>query len=289
MPARILVVDAYPREGRASLRAAGGSEGGELYRRMLEQLAPGLEIGIAHPADGERPGAETLTDWAGAVWTGSNLSVLDADDPRVSQQVELLRELALAGVPSFGSCFALQLATVAWGGRCAANPKGREFGVARAVRLSAEGRRHPLYRDKPARFDAFTSHADHVVALPAGTHCLARNDWSPVQAADLDGHEPRRPGAREGSFWAVQYHPEYDLREVASLARLRERELVDQGRFESPAALRAWVGKLEVLHADPGRDDLVSELGLDPGLLDPAERTREVRNWLAAKGLADPG
>ncbi|MDX1650631.1 MAG: type 1 glutamine amidotransferase, partial [Myxococcota bacterium] len=67
-------------------------------------------------------------------------------------------------------------------------------------------------------FDAFTSHADHVGALPEGVPALAGNDWSPVQALAV---------ASPGPFWAVQYHPEYDLREIGRLALLRADELAD--------------------------------------------------------------
>lgn len=175
-------------------------------------------------------------------------------------------------MPAFGSCWAAQLATVAAGGRCAASPRGREFGIARGIALSAEGRAHPLFAGKPAVFDAFTSHADEVVALADGAALLASNAWSRVQAVAV------QRGA--GRFWAVQYHPEYDLHEVASLCRLRRDELVEQGTFHDAAAADAWIAKLEALHADPARRDLAEELGVGPEVLDPALRTREVRNWL---------
>jgi GMP synthase (glutamine-hydrolysing) len=274
---RILIVDAYPREGRANLASAGGTEGGILYRRMLERIAPGIETDLVYPADDELPDASRLGDYAGAAWTGSNLSILDTDDPRVSRQVDLARDLLAAEVPNFGSCFAVQIAAVARGGRCAANPKGREFGTARKIRLSKQGSEHPLYRGKPEVFDAFTSHADHVVDLPAGATRLASNDWSPVQAACLD--------TGPGSFWAVQYHPEYDLHEVASLCRLRKRELVDQGSFATLEEAERYVEDLEALHADPSREDLATALDVGPSLLDEELRTLEVRNWLSARAL----
>ena len=273
---RILIVDAYPREGRAALRAADGTEGGKLYQRMLERLSPGIACEIVYPADGELPEDSRLGDYAGVVWTGSNLSILDDEDPRVTRQVALARRLLDAGLPNFGSCFAVQLACVARGGHCEANPKGREFGIARKIRLSSEGADHPLYRGKARVFDAFTSHADHVASLPERATLLAGNDWSPVQAAACEDG---------GSFWAVQYHPEYDLHEVASLARLRERELILQGSFANEAEARGWTERLEALHDDPTRIDLALELDIGPSLLDEAERTREVRNWLDVRVL----
>jgi GMP synthase (glutamine-hydrolysing) len=177
-------------------------------------------------------------------------------------------------VPSFGSCWAAQLAVVAAGGRAERSPKGREFGVSRRIRLGPAGRAHPLFAGKPPVFDAFTSHEDEVSVLSGGATLLASNDWSRVQAVSVE-HE-------RGRFWALQYHPEYDLHEVASLCRLRERELVAQGRFASEAEARRYIQQIETLHEDPERQDLARALDVGPDLLDPELRTLEVRNWLTA-------
>jgi GMP synthase (glutamine-hydrolysing) len=186
--------------------------------------------------------------------------------------VRFAREVLEAGVPCFGSCFAVQLAAVALGGECAASPKGREFGISREIRLTDEGAAHPLYRGKPRTFDAFTSHADEVSALPPGSVLLASNAWSRVQAACSDGER--------GSFWAVQYHPEYDCHEVASLCRLRKSELVAQGTFASATEADRHIELLEQLHETPGDTAAAAELGASESLLDPEMRTREIRNWL---------
>ena len=254
------------------LRGAGGTEAGELYRRMLLRLAPDARIDVVHPADAEAlPEGVALETYDGAAWTGSNLSVYD-DDPRVRVQIELARSIYAARLPTFGSCWAAQLSAVAAGGRCAPNPRGREFGVARSITLSAEGVAHPLYRGKPSVFEAFTSHADEVVDLPPGGTVLASNRFSGVQALSVE-HE-------SGWFWALQYHPEYDPHELASLGRLRADELVRQGTFPDRAAADAFNEKLEKLHADPSRSDIARELGLGPDVLDPERRTLEVRNWI---------
>jgi len=274
-PPRLLVLDAYAEAGRAALRNAGGSEGGQLYAGLLGRLSPGSEIDIAYPADSDDalPSAADLNRYDGVIWTGSSLTILAAEDPAVRRQVALARSLYDGGVPSFGSCWAAQLAVVAAGGSCEANPRGREFGISRKIALSDAGREHPLYRDKPAVFDAFTSHADHVETLPLHCAVLASNAWSPVQAVSVQHGR--------GSFWAVQYHPEYDLHEVASLCRLRGDELVAQGSFADRAHVDATVEAFEALHRDPSRDDLAREFDVSADLLDETRRTLEVRNWLS--------
>jgi GMP synthase (glutamine-hydrolysing) len=142
------------------------------------------------------------------------------------------------------------------------------------VTLSPEGRAHPMFAGKPAVFDAFASHEDEVVTAGAGATVLAGNAWSRVQALEVT--------RGTGRFWAVQYHPEYDLHEVASLARLRRDELVAQGAWASMRDADAWIERAEALHADPGDAALAAELGVGDDLLDPAVRTREIANWLAA-------
>jgi GMP synthase (glutamine-hydrolysing) len=269
---RLLVLDAYAREGRTAVRGAGGTEAGALYERMLRRLAPdAAAIDVAHPAD-PAPALPDPARYDGVAWTGSSLTIYE-DDPRVQRQVAFARAAYDAGVPSFGSCWAAQLAVVAAGGRCAASPRGREFGVARRIELTPAGRSHPVYQGKPAAFDGFTSHADEVVEL-AGAVLLAGNAWSRVQAVSV--------ASGRGRFWALQYHPEYDPREVAALCRLRKGELVRQGRFRDEADADAYAAKLDALQDDPSRADLAAELGIGPDLLDFAQRTLEVRNWLAS-------
>lgn len=85
-------------------------------------------------------------------------------------------------MPQYGSCWAAQIAVAAAGGHCAANPRGREMGLARKIALSPEGRAHPMFEGKPSVFDAFTSHNDEITHMPAGGLALGGNDFTTVQA-----------------------------------------------------------------------------------------------------------
>jgi GMP synthase (glutamine-hydrolysing) len=271
MSLRLLVLDAYDAAGRQALSGAGATLAGELYRRMLHGLAPDASIDVA-PFDerGFAPPAP-LASYDGIAWTGSNLTI-HRDTPAVRQQLDLARAAFAAGVPSFGSCWAVHIAVTASGGSCAANPRGREFGVARTILVNDAGAAHPLFAGKPRAFDALTSHEDHVVELGASATPLAGNDFSPVQAVDV------RHG--RGTFWAVQYHPEYDLHDVARLGVLRGPQLIAQGDFAGQATIDAFLADLETLHADRTRRDLAYRLGVGRDVLDVALRTREARNWL---------
>jgi GMP synthase (glutamine-hydrolysing) len=252
----------------------GVSEAGTLYARALAALEPDAKIDVAHPADADRPLPEgvALADYDGLVWTGSSLSVRDAGTPEVRRQLDLVRAALDAGAASFGSCFAAQLVATAEGGAVRANPNGREFGLARKIELTEAGRAHRLFGGKPPVFDALTSHGDEIEALPPGAVPLATNAFTRIQAIAV------RRG--RGEFWAVQYHPEYDLREIAHLARARAPGLIAQGTFRDPGDAAAWSDAVLALASDAGRKDLAWRLAIDRDVLDPALRMREVANWI---------
>jgi len=269
----LLVIDGYDRSGRENLTAARCTLAGTLYENMIRRFLPEANITILHPADADEniPQGTDLTNYDAALWTGSSLTIYHTT-PDVTRQVDLARALYKAGVPSFGSCWALQIASLAAGGTCRLNPKGREFGIARKVALNDAGRAHPLFANKPSVFDGFTSHFDDVESLPPGATLLAGNRITPIQAAIIE---------KDGTpFWAVQYHPEYDLSEIAALTRFRMDGLVKSGYFENHRAANSFVADLETLHADPKRMDISWRLGLDEDVMDADIRTLEVKNWI---------
>ena len=275
---RFLVVDGYSKAGRDELVAGGASMAGELYVAMLRRFAPDAAVDIVFPADGDSslPKGAGIAAYDGIAWTGCSLTVFD-DDPRVARQIEFCRAAFEAGVPSFGSCWAVQIAVVAAGGLCRANPRGREMGIARKINLTAEGRGHPLYAGKPSVFDGFISHVDEVTHLPSGAVLLATNAFTRVQAAAVS--------YANGTFWGLQYHPEYDLHEMARLIYCRREKLVELGFFTDEARALAYVDQLEVLHQDPARGDVAWALGIDDDVMRAEVRQCEVGNWISQQVL----
>jgi GMP synthase (glutamine-hydrolysing) len=271
---RFLVLDGYSMEGREDLRSGGATTAGELYARMLKACAPNsAEVDILYPADpgAALPAGAALEQYDGIAWTGSSLTVF-SDDPKVAPQIEFAKAAFDARVPSFGSCWAAQIAVVAAGGRCDINPKGREMGIARKIALTPEGRAHPLFRGKKSVFDAFISHDDEITHLPPSGLLLASNSHTQVQAISVTH--------KGGVFWGLQYHPEYDLHELARLCYCRKRKLTERGFFRDMDAAQAYVDRLEALHQDPGRKDIAWLLGIDEDVMNEDIRRAEVRNWI---------
>ena len=271
---RILIIDGYTKVAREQLQSGGASLAADLYVKMLQRCAPtGVECDVIFPADSgvSLPVGETIQDYDGVAWTGCSSCVFSGE-PDVAEQIEFARECYRRGVPAFGSCWAAQIAVVAAGGEVALNPNGREMGIARGITLTDEGRAHPLYEGKPAVFDAFTSHDDEVTVLPEGATRLSGNDFTRVQSVVVK-HEGTE-------FWGLQYHPEYDLHEMARLMFCRIEKLVRLGFFADEAAGLAHIDQLEALHADPTREDIATALGLKADVMDDSLRTIEVQNWI---------
>ena len=274
---RVAIVDAYSRAGRVSLANAGCTPAGQLYKRVATAHAPEHEytVLLADAAARSLPSGVAAGDFDAVLWTGSELTIYQ-DDDEVRAQIDLARTLMRAGVPNFGSCWAAQLAAVSFGGSCGPCPKGREFGIARDITLNDEGVEHPMYRGKPRVFCSYASHGDEITQLPPNARILASNAWSKVQALEV-----RVGGA---TFCATQYHPEYDLCEVAQLGAVRGPGLVEQGLYKSQADADAYFAQLRSLHksSDPS---LAAELGVGDDLLDAEVRQREIANWLGGLTL----
>lgn len=272
-PVRLLVVEGNTAEARARQVRFGGEIASEGYARLLRELSPGATVDICYAADpgADLPASGGLASYDGIAITGSSLNIYDGG-PYISGQISLIRAAFETGVPIFGSCWGLQLLTVAAGGVVRRNPKGREVGFGRRIRLTSEGREHAMFSDKPDAFEAMTIHLDEVETLPAGSRLLATNDHSKVQAVEI------RAGT--SSCWAVQYHPEFPFREMAAIFRRISPSLVAEGFFPDEDEEAAFIADLEHLEREPLNKALGWRYGVGEGVLSEGVRTLELLNFI---------
>jgi GMP synthase (glutamine-hydrolysing) len=264
---RLLVIEGNTAEGRAQQISAGGGVASAGYAKLLRGLLPGVEIDIAFAADpgAELPRGAALEGYDGAAITGSALHIYESG-PQVTQQIDLVRGLLAAGTPFFGSCWGLQVLTVAAGGSVRRNPKGRELGFGRGIRLTEEGRKHPMYIGKPDVFNAPTVHLDEVAVV------LATNAVSDVQSAEIH--------VNGAVAWGVQYHPEYPLREIAAIVRRIGSRLIEEGFFLDDNDIAGFAAELDALDQNPADKRLAWRHGISKNVLDTRMRVSEVSNWI---------
>jgi GMP synthase (glutamine-hydrolysing) len=270
---RLLVVEGNTAEGRSRHAAVGGRAASEGYAEVLRRLCPSARIDICFPADmgANLPDRMGLQGYDGVAITGSSLNIYDLG-PSIMRQVDLARAVFETDTPFFGSCWGLQVATVAAGGTVRKNPMGREIGFARSIILTDAGEEHDLYWDKGPVFDAITVHLDEIEETARGTTILATNAWSAVQAAEIK--------SRGCTFWGVQYHPEYSFGDIAAVMRRLKGPMIEQGLCHGEDDHALYVGDLEALERKPSDRALAWRHGITNAVSDFAVRTRELKNWI---------
>jgi GMP synthase (glutamine-hydrolysing) len=269
----ILIAEGTPAAWQAERADFGIPSNVSLFAAALQLHRPDICCTDLNIADGEPfPLGTALADFDGVMFPGSPLHIYDRT-PAVTRQIDFARAAFAADVPVWGSCWGLQVATVALGDRS---------GVTRADASSRSPGRSRLPRPvEPTRswphvlslFDALCSHLDEVETLPPNAEVLAANELSSVQAMAA-----RTP--RGGSFFGTQYHPEHTLAVSAALIEMRATELVEEGFAIEPAEIIAMAADYRTLAAEPTRRDLIWRYGIASEIIDPIRRTTEIGNWL---------
>jgi len=267
-----LIAESETAEQRDKRRASVGRSAGETYADTLRAIVSDAAIDRVVPADADAnlPDVAALTRYDAVFVTGSPLHVYDGT-PETQRQLAFMRAVFASGTPSFGSCAGLQLAVAAAGGRVHAMPR-QEAGLARRIGRTEAGRNHPLLAGRGVAWDAPAIHGDEVNTLPPGATCLATNAITEVQAAEVR-HGP-------GIFWGVQYHPELSLMEIGAALRRDAATIVENGLALTEAAVHDQAEMFEALHHRPDRIDLRWRLGIDPDLVAPEGRHRELANFI---------
>jgi GMP synthase (glutamine-hydrolysing) len=270
---RILIADGTPAAMQAEREKFGIPSNASLFEAALRSQQPDISCCSINVADGqELPVGVALGDFNGLMLSGSPLHIYDPT-PAVARQIEFARAAFKAGVPTWGSCWGVQVATVALGGAVRRNPRGRELGVARAITATAAGRSHPLLAKRPSVFDALCSHIDELEQVPPGAEVLAQNELCPIQAVAM-----KLPSG--GIFFGTQYHPEFTLSVSAGLIEILAASLVAEGFARDCDDLVSMARDFRALQAEPERRDLAWRYGIGPEILDPVRRTAEIGNWL---------
>ena len=270
---RLLIIEGNTLAQQARSAAMGVRSASDVYIHAIAAHFPDLHLDVIHGADRGQslPAGVSLGDYDGLVISGSGLHAYDMDFA-VRNQIDLVRAFAITGKPMLGSCWGLQIAVIAAGGAVGLSPNGREVGAARNITLNDAGRGHPLFAGKPPAFDALCIHYDEVTTLPEGAVLLSSNTHSPVQGAIIS--------LEKSEIWAVQYHPEYDLAQMAMMMRLYRDDMVEQGFFTDPTNGDDYIAKIEALHQSPDDAALAWQLGMGKTIVDDHLRRAEIINWI---------
>ena len=243
----------------------------EVYKEVLDNLTNNkMNIITIHPANVSEymPHGVSLDDFAGIVWTGSVLNIYDYGPP-IERQIELAKTLLNKKNKIFGSCWGLQVLATAAGGKVRKNPKGLEAVIAKDITLSEKGILHPMYKNKPYKFDSFCWHYDELEKLPNNTNILSSNKKSEVQSLSFRNNN--------SEVWAVQYHPEFNPKWISGLMTQRKSLLLEEKIFRSSEDF----DKLNIYLSNINKfQDLKKELLISDTLVLTNIHTIELFNWV---------
>ena len=256
---KLLVVEGNTRETRKERGDFGIKPYNEIFTEMLYFLETNAQVDVAFPTEGDRelPSMEQLKSYDGVLITGSSLSVLD-NKPEVTRQLQFIDTVFRSGVPIYGSCWGLQVATVVAGGKVAKSDNGLELGISNPITLTKEGKKSAFFSRKQP-FETLCIHYDEINMVPKDAIVLATNAHSEVQAMQFN--------YKSSSFFGVQYHPEFTPNVMAKVIRFLKDDLIRKGYYSDKEKAKKEISLLE-------SKNLATEI------INYKLHTQEIKNWL---------
>ena len=258
---KLLIVEGNTEETIRERESFGILPYHRIFQELIYQIEASALVDIVFPADADKklPPSNELQKYDGVLWTGSALSVL-TDTPSVSQQFSFAEDVFKSGVPFYGSCWGLQVATMVSGGKVGPSKNGLEFGITEKIKLTEEGKRSPYFTNRKNNYRALSIHFDEIIDLPQNAVILAANTHSKVQAMTID--------YKNSQFFGVQYHPEFKTADMATITSFLSKQLVANGLFPTSEAVDDLFQKLS------------DQIEIPNEITDYPLHTQEIRSWL---------
>lgn len=258
---RLLIVEGNSKKIWSKSEKRGGVPYHKRFQSMLKLLQPEAEVEVVFPSENDilLPSINKLKSFDGILWTGSSLYINDSS-PVVTRQLTFAEDAFESGVPIYGSCWGLQIATMVAGGQVSTSPKGRELGISKPIELTQAGKTHPCFQGRKKNFNVLCIHLDEVIKPPKNSIVLAKNDHSEIQAITFR--------YKNSDFFGVQYHPEFHGTDLAFIVRQMSATLVSEGMFSTEKMANDFASKLE------------DKNQLPPDIADNSIHIQEIKYWL---------
>lgn len=263
MSLKLLVVEGNPKTIWQARLKTGAIPYHQQFNKLLTWIDPRFQIDFTYPADIDStlPNLQTLQQYHGILWTGGSLNAYNPLS-EITRQIDFMAHCFHSGVPIYGSCWGLQIATIASGGQVALCQNGREFGIAKDIQLTEQGTNSVFFKGKSTPFQSLCIHEDEIAEPATNTELLAYNAHSPYQAVNIF--------YKQSTFFGVQYHPEFTPESIAIIANNLAAKLIEEGIFANQLAVDNYVKQIKT--ADKLPNDIA----------DLYQHSLEIRNWLSS-------
>jgi len=131
--------------------------------------------------------------------TGSH-SMVSAELPWSIALEKYIRKIKKRNIPLLGICYGHQLIAKALGGISGYSKKAKDIEIGQVkIKRTIDSLNDPLFKDFALKFDAYETHYQSAIKLPAKAVVLAFNSEEKHQAVRFSK-----------TIWGVQFHPEFD-------------------------------------------------------------------------------
>ena len=253
----ILVVEGNLREENQSFSKVGIKTHTESLKESLNYYVDNLNLDVVNPSSDENFNSiiEKLSSYDGLIWGGSSLNIYD-NTPEIKKQIEFMKECQKKVKNILAICWGMQVAVTAAGG-VVKKAASSQIGIANQIKISAEGLKHPIYKNKKDNFNSPAFNFDEVVTLPKNGICLASNKKNKIQSIYFTVGDTK--------IWGLQYHPEITYEKMISLIEFRKKRLIDKRKvFKNEDEIKNHIAFI--------KDEIA--------VSNKSQRMVELKNWL---------
>ena len=253
----ILVVEGNLREENQSFSKVGIKTHTESLKESLNYYVDNLNLDVVNPSSDENFDSiiEKLSSYDGLIWGGSSLNIYN-NTPEIKKQIEFMKECQKKVKNILAICWGMQVAVTAAGG-VVKKAASSQIGIANQIKISAEGLKHPIYKNKKDNFNSPAFNFDEVVTLPKNGICLASNKKNKIQSIYFTVGDTK--------IWGLQYHPEITYEKMISLIEFRKKRLIDNRKvFKNEDEIKNHIAFI--------KDEIA--------VSNKSQRMVELKNWL---------
>ena len=253
----ILVVEGNLREENQSFSKVGIKTHTESLKESLNYYVDNLNLDVVNPYSDENFDSiiEKLSSYDGLIWGGSSLNIYN-NTPEIKKQIEFMKECQKKVKNILAICWGMQVAVTAAGG-VVKKAASSQIGIANQIKISAEGLKHPIYKNKKDNFNSPAFNFDEVVTLPKNGICLASNKKNKIQSIYFTVGDTK--------IWGLQYHPEITYEKMISLIEFRKKRLIDKRKvFKNEDEIKNHIAFI--------KDEIA--------VSNKSQRMVELKNWL---------
>ena len=259
---KILIVEGNIQEDNQKLLDYGIETHSESLKKTISNYTKKLEMDVFNPSSEKLDNKiNELEKYDGLIWGGGSMHVYD-DKPEIKKQIEFMKKCFEKIEKIFAICWGMQVAVTAAGGDVKRATNGTNIGISNNIELTDQGIMHPLYKDKPKKFNTPAYNYDEVVTLPKDTKHLAFNSINNVQGINFK--------VNNCDIWGIQYHPEITYEKMISLINYRREHLLSNKEiFKNESDLDTHIENINEINNQTKKEI----------------RMKEVENWLDFSSL----